>query len=489
MKFKSIYLTLILILLIIFNINIEAKAESNLANKETIIIGLDVNFPPMGFLDESGEIVGFDIDLAREVFNYLGYEVEFQPINWDSKEMELANGSIDAIWNGLSWSKERSENMTLTKSYMKNRQVVIVNSNSDIYSISDLKEKTVSVQKSSTGATSLRKNEISSSLSNIFEVESMVNALNEVSLGMADATVVDEIVARYYLEETNLKSNFRILEEELEKEDYVIAVKKGNETLKEEIETALSDLIDNKKAEEISNLWFGENLVVLEDVTTYTESSSEISFLTPLLKGLKTTSLLFIIVIILSLPLGLLISILRDSKFKIFKYLVDIYTNIMRGTPLLLQLFFIFYGIPNIPVIGEYLTINNRFIAGAVAFVLNYAAYFTEIFRGGFLSIDKGQEEASKVLGFTKTQTLFKILLPQALKVSIPSICNETITLVKDTSLIFAIGVTELLSTSKNIVNSTANIMPYIIAAFIYLIICFAVSAIFKKLERKFSFV
>ena len=84
MKFKSIYLTLILILLIIFNINIEAKAESNLANKETIIIGLDVNFPPMGFLDESGEIVGFDIDLAREVFNYLGYEVEFQPINWDS---------------------------------------------------------------------------------------------------------------------------------------------------------------------------------------------------------------------------------------------------------------------------------------------------------------------------------------------------------------------------------------------------------------------
>ena len=489
MKFKSIYLTLILILLITFNINLEAKAESDLSSKDTIIIGLDVNFPPMGFLDESGEIIGFDIDLAREVFTSLGYEVKFQPINWDSKEMELANGSIDAIWNGLSWSKERSENMTLTKSYMKNRQVVIVNSNSDIYSISDLKEKTVSVQKSSTGATSLRKNEISSSLSNIFEVESMVNALNEVNLGLADATVVDEIVARYYLEETNLKSNFRILDEELKKEDYVIAVKKGNEALKEQIETTISNLVDNKKAEEISILWFGENLVSLEEVYDLSETSSKISFLTPLLKGLQTTTLLFIIVIVLSLPLGLLICILRNSRFKIFKYLVDIYTNIMRGTPLLLQLFFIFYGIPNIPVIGEYLTISNRFIAGTIAFVLNYAAYFTEIFRGGFLSVDKGQEEAAKVLGFTKTQTLFKILLPQALKVSIPSICNETITLVKDTSLIFAIGVTELLSTSKNIVNSTANIMPYIIAGAIYLVICFVVSYLLKKLERKFSFV
>lgn len=487
MKIKSIYFTLILVLLLVFNITLPTQAKTNEDN--TIVVGLDVSFPPMGFLDEDGEIIGFDIDLAKEVFKNLGYDVKFQNINWDSKEMELESGAIDVIWNGLSWSQERSENMTLTKSYMKNSQVIIVNSKSDIYNISDLEGKDVSVQKSSTGASSLRKNDISSALKNIYEVESMVNALNEVSMGMSDATVVDEVVAKYYLEETNLKSDFRILEENLESENYVIAVKKGNDKFKEEIESSLIDLVENKKAEEISNLWFGDNLVSLEEVSSVNEDSTQIAFLTPLLNGLKTTGILFIIVILFSLPLGLLICALRNSKFKIFKYIIDLYTNIMRGTPLLLQLFFIFYGIPNIPVIGEYMTISNRFIAGCVAFILNYAAYFTEIFRGGFIALDKGQEEAAKVLGFNKRQTLFKILLPQVLRVSMPSICNETITLVKDTSLIFAIGVTELLSTSKNIVNSTANIMPYIIAAVIYLIICFIVSLVFKKLEKKFSFV
>lgn len=488
MKLKTIYLTLILTIVIIFNININPKAS--VKDSKTIVVGLDVSFPPMGFLDEDGEIIGFDIDLAKATFEKLGYDVKFQGINWDSKEMELESGSIDAIWNGLSWSEDRAENMTLTKSYMKNRQVVIVKSDSDVQEITDLDGKTVTVQKSSTGAESLRKSPISSSLKNIFEVESMVNALNEVSMGMTDATVVDEVVAKYYLEETNLKSDFKILDEELESEDYVIALKKGNEKLKIEIETALSDLISDGTAEKISNKWFGDSLVNLQELSSDGTSTSKakISFLTPLLKGLKTTGLLFVLVIVFSLPIGLLVCLLRNSKFKVFKYIVDIYTAVMRGTPLLLQLFFIFYGIPNIPVIGEYMTISNRFIAGTVAFILNYAAYFAEIFRGGFISLDKGQEEAAKVLGFNKKQTLVKILLPQVLRVSIPSICNETITLVKDTSLIFAIGVTELLSTSKNIVNTTANIMPYVIAAVIYLIICFIVSAVFKKLEKKFSF-
>lgn len=160
----------------------------------------------------------------------------------------------------------------------------------------------------------------------------------------------------------------------------------------------------------------------------------------------------------------------------------------MRGTPLLLQLFFVFYELPYIPIIGEYLTIKDRFLAGVITFILNYSAYFVEIFRSGFLCVDKGQSEAAQVLRFSRAQALFKILLPQVLRITLPTICNECVTLVKDTALIFAIGVPELLSNTKNLVNSTASVTSYAITGAIYLGVCVMFVQVFKKLERKFSF-
>ena len=201
--------------------------------------------------------------------------------------------------------------------------------------------------------------------------------------------------------------------------------------------------------------------------------------------GLKQTLLLFVIVLVLSMPLGLLLFRLQKLRLGI---IIKCFINLMRGTPLLLQLLFVFYGIPYLPFIGEFLTIKSRFLAGILTFVMNYSAYFAEIFRGGFLSIDKGQYEAAKLLRIGKFKLFFKILLPQSMKICMPSICNEAVTLIKDTSLIFAIGIQELLSNTKNIVNSTANIMPYIAAFGIYLIICSTIVFVFKKLEAKFKF-
>ena len=201
--------------------------------------------------------------------------------------------------------------------------------------------------------------------------------------------------------------------------------------------------------------------------------------------GLKQTLLLFVIVLVLSMPLGLLLFRLQKLRLGI---IIKCFINLMRGTPLLLQLLFVFYGIPYLPFIGEFLTIKSRFLAGILTFVLNYSAYFAEIFRGGFLSIDKGQYEAAKLLRIGKFKLFFKILLPQSMKICMPSICNEAVTLIKDTSLIFAIGIQELIKKKKNIVNSTANIMPYIAAFGIYLIICSTIVFVFKKLEAKFKF-
>ncbi|MBE5780863.1 MAG: amino acid ABC transporter permease [Clostridiales bacterium] len=203
--------------------------------------------------------------------------------------------------------------------------------------------------------------------------------------------------------------------------------------------------------------------------------------------GLQYTVGLFFITIILSMPLGLMFTFLRISKNRVIRGITGGYVWLMRGTPLLLQLFFFCYGITAIPGIGRYL-VMGRFESACVAFVLNYAAYFCEIFRGGILSVDQGQYEAAKVLGFSKWKTTRLIVIPQMLKVSLPAISNEAITLVKDTALITAIGVTEVLYFAKAAVNRDVNAMAYLVAAAFYLIMTYGLTVLFRWLEKKYHY-
>ncbi len=203
--------------------------------------------------------------------------------------------------------------------------------------------------------------------------------------------------------------------------------------------------------------------------------------------GLKYTVGLFFITIVLSMPLGLLFSFLRVSKNQLIQKVVGAYVWLMRGTPLLLQLFFFAYGITFLPFIGDYL-VMERFEAACLAFVLNYAAYFCEIFRGGILSVDNGQYEAAKVLGFSKKQTTIRIVIPQMLKVSLPPISNECINLVKDTALITAIGIMEVLYFAKAAVNRDVDATAYLVAAVFYLLMTYGLTKLFQYLEKKFSF-
>ncbi len=206
-----------------------------------------------------------------------------------------------------------------------------------------------------------------------------------------------------------------------------------------------------------------------------------------MLPGVQYTIGLFAITVLLSIPLGLGLALLRNSRVRALKGLTGFYVWIMRGTPLLLQLFFFYYGLTFIPFAGPYLAMG-RFQAACVTFVLNYAAYFCEIFRGGILSVEKGQYEAAQVLGFSKWQTNLKIVFPQMLKVSLPAVSNECITLVKDTALITAIGVTEILYFAKSAVNRDVDVSAYAIAAIIYLIMTYGLTKLFNWLEKKFNY-
>lgn len=209
-----------------------------------------------------------------------------------------------------------------------------------------------------------------------------------------------------------------------------------------------------------------------------------LGILPPLLEGTIVTLQMFFTTIILSLPLGLLLALARISRFKALSGAVGVYIWLFRGTPLMLQLLFIYFGLPLLPYIGVRLP---DFPAAVLAFVLNYAAYFAEIFRAGIQSIDRGQYEGAKVLGMTYVQTMKRIVLPQVIKRVLPPVSNETITLVKDTSLIYVLAMNDLLRTTRAIVQRDFNTMPFIVAAIVYLLMTLVLTWAFQKLEKRYA--
>ncbi|MFT8320708.1 MAG: amino acid ABC transporter permease [Bacillus sp. (in: firmicutes)] len=212
-----------------------------------------------------------------------------------------------------------------------------------------------------------------------------------------------------------------------------------------------------------------------------------LSILKPMLEGAQATILLFLIAIILSIPLGFLLTLAVRSSIKPLAWFAHTYIYVMRGTPLLLQLLFICFGLPMIPGIGEYMVLD-RFVAASLGFVLNYAAYFAEIFRGGLLAIDKGQYEASQVLGLNKWQTTTRVVLPQMFRIALPAVANESVTLIKDTALLYAVAVPEILHFAQTAVNRDFTITPFFVAGIIYLFMTLLLTILFKWVERRFKF-
>ncbi|MBP3226700.1 MAG: amino acid ABC transporter permease, partial [Methanobrevibacter sp.] len=202
-----------------------------------------------------------------------------------------------------------------------------------------------------------------------------------------------------------------------------------------------------------------------------------------LLDGMVTSILIFLLTLLFSLPLGLLIAFGRMSGFAPLRWLMKVYISIMRGTPLMLQLIVVFFG--PYYIFGATLSPDYRFIAVIIAFSLNYAAYFAEIYRGGIEAIPKGQYEAAQVLGYSKFQTFFTIILPQVFRIILPSVTNEVITLVKDTSLSFVIAVPEMFTVAKQIAAADASIAALLVAGIFYYVFNVLVAFVMGRLENR----
>ncbi|URZ87155.1 amino acid ABC transporter permease [Floricoccus penangensis] len=201
-----------------------------------------------------------------------------------------------------------------------------------------------------------------------------------------------------------------------------------------------------------------------------------------LLSGLNTTLQVFAITLILSIPLGMIVAFLLRVKFFPVRLLTNIYVWLMRGTPLLVQLIIIFYALPMIGITLD------RMPAAILAFVLNYAAYFAEIFRGGLQAIPKGQIEAAEVLQLNKWQTARFVVLPQVVKIVLPSIFNEIINLVKDSSLVYVVGLGDLLRAGKIAMSRDVTLVPMIVVSLIYLVLIGLLTLLSKRIEKKFDF-
>jgi polar amino acid transport system substrate-binding protein len=239
----------------------QAAASAAPATPAKIVIGLDDNFPPMGFRDDKNQLVGFDIDLAREAAKRLGAQVEFKPIDWSAKEAELNGHRVDALWNGLTITEERKKNIAFTAPYLQNRQIIVVTNDSPIKTKADLAGKTVGVQDGSTAVDAVERDSATAkSLKELKKFGDNVTALMDLKTGRLDAVVVDEVVGRYYL--TKKPGEYRVLDDNFGTEEYGVGVRKDDTALLASLQDALNKMKQDSAAGAISTKWFGKDIIV-----------------------------------------------------------------------------------------------------------------------------------------------------------------------------------------------------------------------------------
>lgn len=471
------WLNLLILSMLVF-VPIQAAAQSDITIQpgETVTVGLDSTFAPYGFLDD-GEYTGFDIELAEEVFDNMGVDYEFQSIDWSMKEAELNNGNIDMIWNGYSKTPEREELVLFSDNYVEGRVGVLVKNDSEIQTIADLEGKKVATQEGSSQLEAIRQQsglEESLDGGRVITFSSFNEVLQELATGRVDAIVVAELVTRYYFSQNGQAGDYRMLDEDFGITETAVGFRQNETAFVEDFNVALNEVLNSEAYEEIENRWFAE--------LGGDESAEEANMLAPLLDAAKTTLLVFFVVLIVSIPLGLIIALLEQRAPAWIKAIIQVYVYVFRGSPLLLQLMVVYFGLPFLGITLD------RVPAALATMIINYAAYLVEIFRGGLNAIPQGQYESLKALSINKLTGYRRVILPQLWKVVMPSVGNEVISLVKDTSLIYILGLDELLKVGRSLSNQYASMMPYLYVGVIYLALTGIVTIVLNQIEKRIDY-
>lgn len=265
-RIVAIVMSVIMIMLMLSGCGNGGKGSSDswskVKSKGKFVMGLDDSFPPMGFRDDKNNIVGFDIDVAREACKRLNIELVVQPINWDTKEQELNTGNIDAIWNGFTITPERNKELLFSKPYMKNRQVIVVNKDSSVTSLKGLQGKKLGLQAESSAADALNQSaDFKKSLKESVEFKDNVTALMDLEKGGVDAVLMDEVVARYFIQKKD--KGYKVLDEALAEEEYGVGFRKNDKELMQKFQETFEAMDKDGKLAEISNTWFGKDITTV----------------------------------------------------------------------------------------------------------------------------------------------------------------------------------------------------------------------------------
>lgn len=449
-------------------------------------VATEPTFPPFEMqAEQGGEIVGFDIDLFNAIGKEGGFKIQVQSLPFDGLIPALQSKQIDAAISGMSITAERALTVDFSRPYFRSGiAIAIKEQNENIKGFEDLKGKRIAVQIGTTSAKEAAK--IPDAKISTFD--NTILSLQELANGNVDAVMNDEPVILFAVRKSNLQG-LKVVGNKLTEEYYGIAFPKGSPNV-EKVNKGLGLIIANGTYKEIYQKWFAgvppelpevaPALANQETATTF----SIFAILPNLLWGALITVGLAALSILLGMVGGTGIALAQISNNPILKILATLYVDFFRGTPLLVQLFMIYFGIPAILQQMGVTFSFEKLPAAVTALAMNASAYLGEIIRGGIQSVDRGQWEASECLGMDASQTMSEVIFPQALRRMLPPLGNEFITMVKDTSLVAIIGFEELFRRGQlEVANSYRAFEIYAVVALIYLVLTFVLAKFFNWLE------
>ncbi|HHD7438649.1 TPA: ABC transporter permease subunit [Staphylococcus aureus] len=438
-------------------------------------VGLSADYAPMEFehtVNGKTEYAGVDIDLAKKIAKDNNLKLKIVNMSFDSLLGALKTGKIDIIISGMTSTPERKKQVDFSDSYMMTKNIMLVKKYkvNDYKDIKDFNNKKVGAQKG-TEQEKIAQTEIeNASITSLSRLPDVILALKS---GKVEGVVVEKPVAEAYLKQ-NPKlgiSNVKFNEEE---KDTVIAVPKDSPKLLSQI---------NKTIKEVKDKGLIDKYMTNAANAMNDDSGFISKYGSFFLKGIKITILISLIGVALGSILGAFVALMKLSKIKIISWIASIYIEILRGTPMLVQVFIVFFGIT--AALGLDI---SALVCGTIALVINSSAYIAEIIRAGINAVDKGQMEAARSLGLNYRQTMKSVIMPQAIKNILPALGNEFVTLIKESSIVSTIGVGEIMFNAQVVQGISFDpFTPLLVAAALYFVLTFVLTRIMNMIEGRLN--
>ncbi|MBY0215041.1 amino acid ABC transporter substrate-binding protein/permease [Paenibacillus illinoisensis] len=447
-----------------------ADAESN--TSKTYVIGTDITFAPFEFQDVNGDFVGIDMDLLDAIAKDQNFKYEIKALGFNAAVQALEANQVDGVIAGMSITDERKQKFDFSESYFESGVVMGVSANNDtVKSYEDLRGKKVAVKTGTEGYT-FAESVASKYGFTIVPFDDSSQMYDDVKTGNSVACFEDFPVLAYGVKQNN---GLKIVTEKEEGGSYGFAVSKGkNQELLQMFNDGLTNIKANGEYKRITETYVGDNTQTTMGRWELVQKS-----LPSLIKGLGKTLLYTIVSLFFAFILGLIFGFMKVGHNKFLRGVATVFVDVFRGIPLIVLAFFIYFGIPQ--ALGFTMPL---FLAAILTLSLNAGAYVTEIIRGGIQSIDRGQMEAARSLGLPYRKAMMKIVIPQAIRIMIPSFINQMVITLKDTSILSVIGLVELTQSGKIVIARTfASFDIWLTVAIMYLIVIIALTKIADYLE------